>query len=262
GGIVARQVIADLNQSYLQQRLQQAAVAEERARFARDLHDGVLQSLTGLALQLKTLERLIATDPKAARARLADLQALLAAEQADLRFFVRQMKPIPLSRTEVNAGLLAHLRELAARTERQWGLRVELTAGPLTRQLSEPLAHGVYRILQEALTNAARHGGATVARVELAERDDRLHLTVADDGRGFPFRGRYDLAALGLMHQGPASLKERVASLGGDLTIDSSESGARLEVSLPLRPALHVVAAADAWTTPPPPAGQDVPQTG
>ena len=101
-------------------------------------------------------------------------------------------------------------------------------------------------------SGTCRGSGATVARVDLAERDDELHITVTDDGRGFPFRGRYDLAALALMHQGPVSLKERVALLDGELMIDSSASGARLEITLPLRPVLRVASAEDAWMAPPP----------
>jgi signal transduction histidine kinase len=234
GAIIARQVSADLNQFYAQQRSQRTAVSEERVRFARELHDGVLQFLTGLALQLKVTQRLLGTDPAAADARIADMRDLVAAEQADLRTFVRQMQPLPLSPTDVSGSLVDHLNELARRAERQWDLQVELTVGPLARQLLEPLARGVYRIMQEAFANAARHGQATVVRANLCVSGDRLQITVADDGRGFPLRGRHDLAVLARMDQGPVSLRERVASLGGDLIVDSSDAGARLEIALPL----------------------------
>ena len=237
GGIVARQMSADLDQLYLQQRLHQAALSEERVRFARDLHDGVLQALTGLALQLKVVQRLLDSDQAAARAALAEIEALVASEQRDLRFFVRQMKPLPLSRTEVNAGLIEQLRELGARTEQQWGLRLELTVEPLPQQLSETLAHTVYRLLQEALANAARHGGARLARVRLGVQGERLRIEIADDGCGFDFRGRYDLATLTRLQIGPESIKQRVASLDGALVIFSEPTGARLEIELPLGPA-------------------------
>jgi signal transduction histidine kinase len=239
GKIIARQITADLDQFYVQQQLQRAAVSEERVRFARELHDGVLQSLTGLALQLKAVRRLLETNQTArgtARARIAEIENLVGAEQRDLRHFVRQLKPSPLSRTEVNAALISHLGELGERIERQWGLRLELTVEPLSRQLSETLAHAVYRLLQETLANAARHGGAKLARVRLAIQGDRLRLEIADDGRGFDFRGRYDLAALNRLRIGPESVKQRVASLSGELVIVSDASGARLEIELPLRP--------------------------
>jgi signal transduction histidine kinase len=241
GEIVARQITADLDQFYVQQHLHRAAVAEERVRFARELHDGVLQSLTGLALQLRAAQRLLDTDRETARASLVEIENLVAAEQRDLRHFVRQLKPLPLSRTEVNAGLISYLGELGERIERQWGLRLELTAEPLSRQLSETLAHAVYRLLQETLANAARHGGAKLARVRLGSRNDRLRLEIADDGCGFDFRGRYDLAALNRLRIGPESVKQRVAALGGELVIVSDASGARLEIELPFQPASEAV---------------------
>lgn len=242
GEVVARQIVADLDQLYVQQRLHQAAISEERVRFARELHDGVLQSLTGLALQLKAVQHLMLTDQETARARIAQIENLVAAEQRDLRFFVQQLKPLPLSRTEVNAGLVSHLGELAARIERQWDLHVQLRVDLPTRQLSELLAHAVYRIVQEALANAARHGRARTARLDVAMRDDELHIAVADDGRGFPHSGRYDLATLNRMQIGPASIRERVAALGGGLLLESGAAGARLEITLPLRPPLRVMA--------------------
>lgn len=241
GGIVARQMAADLEQFYTQQRLQQAAVAGERVRLAREIHDGVLQTLTGLGLQLQTAQRLLETDPDAARARLAELQDLVATEQSDLRFFVRQMKPVPLRDPEINAGLIQHLETLARRIERQWGLRVELSTGALARQLTEVMAHAVYRIAQEALVNAARHAEAQLARVRLELLGDRLRIVIVDDGQGFPFRGRYDLGALAAANLGPASIRQRVAALDGDLVLVSGEGGARLEIELPLRPRLQVL---------------------
>jgi signal transduction histidine kinase len=242
GRIVARQMAAELDQFYVQQRLQQAAVSEERVHFARELHDGVLQSLTGLNLQLEALQPLIEASPQAAQGRLREIQDLVTTEQRDLRFFVRQMRPLPLTRTEVNASLIPYLEELCQRAERQWHLRVELSVDTLSKQLSETLAHGVYRIVQEAFANSARHGRAGTVRVHLRIRDHVLLLQIADDGHGFPFVGRYDLAALNALGQGPRSIKERVVALAGELVVDSQPSGARLEIELPLRPALRVVA--------------------
>jgi signal transduction histidine kinase len=251
GGIVARQISADLEQFYMQEQLRQAELSEERARFARELHDGVLQSLTGLALQLRAVRRLLDSDPAAARDQLEELENQVAAEQADMRFFVQQMKPLAVAGNEVNAALTAHLRALGERMQRQWGLRIELTVEPLARQLSEALAHASFRIVQEALANAARHGAATGAQVRLATTGEQLHLTVADNGRGFAFRGRYDLAALDAMGQGPASLE-------GELAIESTPSGARLEIALPLGPRLRLISALEPGRA----AGGNVARTG
>lgn len=77
---------------------------------------------------------------------------------------------------------------------------------------------------------------ATLARVELAMEEGHVRMSVGDDGRGFPFRGRCDLPALTRMRQGPVTLRERVGALGGSLVLESTENGAQLEITIPLTP--------------------------
>ena len=86
----------------------------------------------------------------------------------------------------------------------------------------------------EALSNVARHAQASTVRVELGVQGEQVHLSVVDNGRGFPFQGHYDLPTVMKMNMGPRTLRERVASLGGSLVIDSSASGAHLEITVPL----------------------------
>jgi signal transduction histidine kinase len=236
GEIVGRQVTVRMDHFYLSQRLRQAAITEERFRLARDLHDGVLQSLTGAALQLQTVIRLLEGDRQAAQDRLLEIQRLIADEQRDLRFFIQELRPAPLGSAEGGSGLAARLDELGQRIERHWGLHVEMRTEHPGPQIPEPLDREIYRIVHEALVNAARHAHATAARVELGVRDDQVRITVTDNGRGFRFRGHYDQAALTDMKLGPVTLKERIASLRGSLAIHSAESGARLEIALPLAP--------------------------
>lgn len=234
GEVVARQVATRMEHFYLSRELQQAAATEERIRLARDLHDGLLQSLTGAALQLETVSHLVEADPKGARERLLEIQRLIAAEQRDLRSFVQRLKPAPLGPAEAQSDLVASLKELAQRMERQWSLRVELSVARMEAGIPEALAHDIYRMVHEALVNTARHAGASVGRVEVGARDNRVRITVADNGRGFPFRGHYGHAALTAMRLGPVTLRERVESLGGSLTIDSTEAGACLDITVPL----------------------------
>lgn len=236
GEIVARQVAARMDHLYLLQRLQQAAATEERIRLARQLHDGVLQSLTGAALQLQTVGPLLQTDGRAARERLLEIQRLLAEEQRDLRFFIQELKPAPLPLSGADSSLGARLRELTERIERHWGLRVRLAVDPVSRPVAEPLLREIYLILHEALVNAARHAQASSARVEVREQEGQIRIVVADDGRGFRFRGRYDQAALSELKLGPVTLKERITALRGSLAIESGDSGARLEITVPLPP--------------------------
>ena len=89
-------------------------------------------------------------------------------------------------------------------------------------------------MISEAVMNSAKHGQATKVMVSLATREDRLWIRVSDDGIGFPFRGRHDLASMVAKQQGPSVLAERVAALNGELTVESTEEGATLEIELPL----------------------------
>jgi len=234
GDVVAQQVTARLEHLYLLQRTQQSAAMEERVRLARDLHDGLLQSLTATALQLHALQRSLGAQPHEDLERLRELQGLLASEQRQLRAFIRELRPTPLLPSEGEGGLAASLRNLAHRIERHWGLRVDLAVGHLEAGEVEVLGHDIAQIVHEALVNAARHGGGSASRVEVGVRNGHVTILVADNGRGFGFQGRHDLAALTRLKVGPVTLKERITALGGALTIESSSVGARLEIALPI----------------------------
>ena len=236
GEIVARQVAARMDHFYVQQRLQQAAATEERIRLARQLHDSVLQSLTGAALQLQTMGALLETDRKGAEERLLLIQRLLTEEQRDLRFFIQELRPAPLALPRADAGLAIRLKELAERIQGHWGLRVNLRVERAETQISDALLREVYLIVHEALVNAARHAQASVARVEVEVSKDKVRILITDNGQGFRFRGHYDHAALTDKKLGPVMLKERITALQGSLVIDSEEAGSRLEIVLPLVP--------------------------
>ncbi|HEX9945580.1 MAG TPA: sensor histidine kinase [Thermoanaerobaculia bacterium] len=231
GEVVAQRVAAELDQFYLLRHLRAAAVSEERVRLACDLHDGMLQSLTGAALQLQALAGLLDEDPEAAREQLREIQRLIAADQRDLRFFIEELKPVPRAIAGA-VDLQDRLDELVDRLKRLWGLAVEIRLADLGR-LSDAFTRQLYRLLREALFNVARHAEATTARVEVARHDGALRIEVTDDGRGFPFQGRYDHEELNRRKLGPVSLKERISALGGSLAIDSAPGQTRLEVLLP-----------------------------
>lgn len=233
-GVIARQVTARIDQIAVMDRLRTAAEAEARIRLARDLHDGLMQSLTAAGLQIEAVRDLIPDDPKAAAARLREVQRLLAGEQRDLRTLLRDLKPAGASAAPPDVTLPARLEELRARVERQWGIRLRLETDRDLGHLPRDLARDVHLIVHEAVVNAARHGGASSVEVSAATSGERLRITIADDGRGFPFRGRRPHAALSREGGAPASLWSRVEALGGSLTVDSSERGARLEIVLPL----------------------------
>jgi signal transduction histidine kinase len=227
GAVVAGVVAARLDHHSLARRLARAAAGEERVRLARDLHDGVLQSLTGIALRLEAVRR--TGDPGGqAGAGLEEVQRLIVQEQRDLRFFIDELRPV----TGGEASPLAvRLSELVDRLERQWDLAVELEGDG--SDVSEAQARDVYHLVREALVNAVRHGGARRVRVVVRGGPEGTALEIADDGHGFPFTGRYGGEELAAMGEGPKSLRERVAALGGRLELETGADGARLDIVLP-----------------------------
>jgi signal transduction histidine kinase len=184
-------------------------------------------------LQLETVQRLWDTEPRTARDRLAVVQQLIADEQRDLRFFIRDSKLAPVVLAAGAAGLDAGLRELVRRLAGIWGLRVELKLGRLDGPLPEALANAICLIVQEAVVNAARHAAASEVSIAIGAENGRVQIVVTDNGRGFPFQGEYDHATLTALQLGPVMLKERVESLGGTLAIGSTPAGARLDIKLP-----------------------------
>jgi signal transduction histidine kinase len=236
GEVVAGVVAARLDQSFLMARLQERAATEERIRLARDLHDGVLQSLTGIALRLVAVRRQLGQDAAAGSALLGELQRLIALEQRDLRFYIQELKPS--SQPSGEQGTLGgRLAELATRISREWDLHVDLDTGELAGEAGEGgdgLTQDVYLIVREAVVNAVRHGSASRVSIRVSRPDGRLAVSIADNGSGFPFEGTYTGEALRGMGAGPRSLLERVTSLGGSLLLESGRGGARLEVVLPL----------------------------
>ena len=229
----ARQAMADVTKFFSKERLQLEAIRDERTRLARDLHDGVLQALTGAALQLEAASLLIATDPDAARVRIQAIGDLIATEQRELRLLIQRLKPAAATSGASVSELGAALEQLRDRIGQQWPLRIQLVIsgrGGIPRALGD----NIYSIVQEGLANVARHAHAQVARVAVGILFDKVCISVSDDGCGFPFHGRFDLAALIARELGPVSLRERVAALRGDLILTSSVAGSSLEITLPL----------------------------
>ena len=230
--IVARLIAARLDHAASAERMRDSAVGEERLRVARDLHDGVLQSLTGAALQLESVVRMIGSDDDTARARVRNVQQVIETDQRELRSFITQLRPEPASPR--SASLLARFQTLAARYERQWNVVVTIALDPPSPSFPDSLAAEIYNIVNEATANAAKHSSGTQIDIRTEAQDDCVAITVQDDGRGFPFHGTYDLNMLDEMKRGPVTLKERVASLNGNMRLQSTPRGTRLEVTLPL----------------------------
>lgn len=235
GELVALLAAARLDAVYFLARLRDSAGLRERVRVARDLHDSLLQALAGVGLQLAGARRLVGRDPDAAGQRLENIQEQFERIEVDMRSFIRRLRPLPAEASLRPAERLEERCEaLQRRVEVQWAVIVDMQLSISDREMQEELTEQVFLIVQEAVLNAARHAGASSIRVSVRALDEELRVEISDDGKGFPFSGSYDLAALNAMGRGPLTLKERVAELRGDLQLDSNKTGARVVVTLPL----------------------------
>lgn len=231
--VVGREIGGSLDHLQSHERARVLAVTEERLRLARDLHDGVLQSLTGIRLELQDMAH-GDVDPDAASVgeRLLQIERALAMEQRELRLFIDGLKPSPMLPARV--PLAARLDEVGRRIALEWRAPIDMRVDPEGLTMTEASDRAVPLMVHEAIVNALKHGQPTRVSVAVHASDARLRIVVTDDGRGFPFSGRREHAALVAANAGPVSLRERVAQLGGQICIESSASGSRVELSIPL----------------------------
>jgi len=195
---------------------------DERRRIAGELHDGVGQVLTALTLTLDAAGT--AKRPEIAVRRIRLARELADTALAETRDLAHRMRPARLE----ERGLAASLRDLGGQSG--FAVRVVAEAAAADPRLLGPTATvEVFRIVQEALANAARHSGAPQAQVSLVQLGGRLTVVVSDDGRGF------DLAEARGEGIGLAGMEERAAMLGGQLTIESEAGrGTRVTLDLPV----------------------------
>jgi signal transduction histidine kinase len=230
--VVAREVGASLDQLEMSEQLREIAAREQRIRLARDLHDGVLQSLTGMRFELQGIATESLADAPSVRARLLALERALAIEQRELRLFIDELKPSPV--TPAENVMMTRLQELRERIALEWKVPVTVRLNPPAVRLSDSLEQAVPLMAHEAIVNALKYARPSRISIDIHEADGLLRMAVSDDGCGFPFRGRYEHATLVKLDIGPVSLRERAMSLGGQMTIDSTETGSRVEIALPV----------------------------
>jgi len=225
-----------LTNVFLLRRLRARAGAAERARVARELHDGAIQALFGIEMKIEALRR--AHGPSAAQieTELGEVQGLLQSEVMALRELMQALRPIELDGSEQLAGILAGLVD---RFRRDTGISAHFvaTSGPVT--LPPPRALEIVRIVQEALANVRRHSRAKNVLVSLTREEHTFRLVVEDDGQGFEFEGRLSAQELDQRRIGPVVIKERARIAGAELAVDSTP-GAGARVELAFAEAAHV----------------------
>lgn len=231
--IVSRAVGWSIEQIQLTERLQAIGASEERIRLARDLHDGLLQSLTGVRLELRALQHAVEDNDESSVGRLHALERALAMEQRELRYFIDGLKPpVASPNLEPPDSLAARLDDLGQRIALEWKTPVSIRVAPGARTSSTAAAQAVPLMVHEAVVNAMKHARPTRVAVNVDVTDGHLRIIVRDDGCGFEFKGRQDHDALNQSTEVPRSLFDRVTALGGQMSIDSSPEGSQVEMLL------------------------------
>lgn len=228
---IVRHLGQPLENLFLLRHIRSRAIESERSRISRDLHDGILQTLLSVEIQLDVLRRKAAATPEPASAALANLQQTVRNESAELRHMVTDLRPIRVQ----SADLLDLMRGFAERFRNDSTLALDLLINSGDFQAPDRVCREVFQIYREALNNIKKHASASHVVVKLWQDDSRLVLVVDDNGEGFSFAGRFTGDELDRLRLGPISIKERTRTVGGVLTIESSPGhGARLTIEVPL----------------------------
>jgi signal transduction histidine kinase len=215
-----------------------SAQEDERRSIARELHDEVGQALTAIKVELALAERAIVAHAEAGPA-LHTVRDLTEGALQTVRDLSRLLHPAVLDDIGLAAALHAYVRDFRKR----YDMEVEFQREGLDLRLSADAEAAAYRIVQEALTNVARHARASTCRITLCGGDDVVAITVEDDGVGFdPVAQRNSATDPGL---GLLGMRERATRLGGTCIVDSAPAaGTRVMVRLPLHET-HVSAVAE-----------------
>ena len=204
--------VAELRRT--RQELARVAVAEERERFSRDLHDLLGHTLSVMVVKAQAVRRLAGRDPDAAAAHAADIEQIGRRALVDVRQAVDAMRAPSLA--DELEGVRRALDAAGIATTVDW------TAGQPSDRADEVLAWA----LREGATNVLRHSGASVCRIQLVDRDGRIELSITDDGVGTPVPPTVRPGGL-------TGLRDRLASAGGDLSIERPDAGFRLVATVP-----------------------------
>jgi len=230
---LSRSLNSMLNSMERQRRRAAASVIkaqeEERKRIARELHDETSQSLTGLVIGIRMIEESVPGDMPEIRERLHNISDLAHQTLNEVHTMAVRMRPSVLDDLGLAAALRSYVKEFSGNTH----IPVDLQLMGMSERLPAELETVLYRVVQEALTNIARHSGAGNCRVSLQRRDGRIFATIADNGHGFdPEMMMMSEKGRGL---GLHGMKERIELVGGSLDLDSvPDQGATIQLEVPV----------------------------
>lgn len=233
---VAQQLGPAVHNVYLSRAMRAQASASERARIARELHDGVIQELAAISMEVEAARRDAGSAPLSQE--LERIRGLLADAVAHVRELMQQFRPIDIAPEQ----LPEFIADAVERFQRDTGIAASFVSDVQAVDVPRWVCRELARIVQEALVNVRRHSGARHVVLTMAVSEGQLRIVVDDDGKGFDFSGHLPLSELDARRKGPIVIKERARAIGAELHVTSDpERGARLELRYPLarRAATH-----------------------
>jgi signal transduction histidine kinase len=228
---VIRLVAPALFNLYLQRRVQSRVGFADRTRVSQKLHDGIVQTLVGLEMQVDAVRRQAAgVLPSAAADQLAAIQRVLSEEGHEVRDLMELMRPAAVE----PALFVDHLADLVARFRRRTGIHARFESDAEGLRLPARTCRELAGAVQEALANVRRHSGASHVLVRVSAAPSGCRILVDDDGKGFGFDGRLTDIEFDETHVGPAMIRERIRSVAGTLAVESRPGvGSRIEITVP-----------------------------
>jgi signal transduction histidine kinase len=228
---IVRHLGQPLQNLFVLRHIRAHAIEGERSRISREIHDGILQTLLSVDIQLDVLRRKVPSDPEQAAGALAALQQTVRSETDELRRMVTDMRPLRVQ----SADLVDLMRGFGERFRNESSLALDLLIDAAELQIPDRICRDLFQIYRESLHNVKKHAHATHVVVKLWQNEGEVVLVVDDNGQGFSFAGRFTGDELDRLRLGPISIKERTRSVGGVLTVESTPGhGARLTIEVPL----------------------------
>jgi signal transduction histidine kinase len=228
--IVASRLGNALDREIMQEQARASIAELERARLIRDLHDGLLQSLTAASLQIKLVSD---GENLETQKRLEVVRQLLVGEQRRIREAMGKT-PSPNER-EREVPLKTYLQNVLADAAKHWNCRTSLKVNPSEAMANATLCVHLSLMLGEAVANAIRHGHASTVKVSIQKSSQDITVHICDNGHGFHGASfSYDTEVPTGAGSAPLSLQDRVTELGGRMGIKSSSAGVELLIKLPL----------------------------
>jgi len=228
---IVRHLGSPLQNLFVLRHIRARAIEGERSRISREIHDGILQTLLSVDIQLEVLRRKVPSATDQAISGLSSLQQTVRNETEELRRMVTDMRPLRVQ----SADLVDLMRGFAERFRNESPLALDLLIDSAELQLPDRICRDLFQIYRESLHNVKKHAHASHVVVKLWQNESQVVLVVDDNGEGFSFAGRFTGDELDRLRLGPISIKERTRSLGGVLTVESTPGhGSRLTVEVPL----------------------------